>query len=109
MALFERYGYIWPHCRRFSHLKSGTMTELTFCVLDFRNSKSGQAFRHDSGSNGMQVVVISVVLRSLGLSVPANAIVGFFSSCAASEMLDLTVDEKTSIINSHSLVSQYCI
>ena len=73
------------------------MTELTFCVLDLRNSKSGQAFRHDFGSNGMQVVVISVVLRSIGLRLPANAIVGFFSSSCASEMLDLTVDEKTSI------------
>ena len=72
------------------------MTELTFCVLDFRNSKSGQAFRHDSGSIDMQMVVIGVVLRSIQLRLPANAIVGFFFSSCASEMLDLTVDEKTS-------------
>ena len=75
------------------------MTELTFCVLDFRNSKSGQAFRHDSGSIDMQMVVIGVVLRSIKLRLPANAIVGFFFSSCASEMLDLTVDEKTSRSN----------
>ena len=74
------------------------MTELTFCVLDFRNSKSGQAFRHDSGSIDMQMVVIGVVLRSIKLRLPANAIVVFFFSSCASEMLDLTVDEKTSIL-----------
>ena len=54
------------------------MIELTFCVLDFRNSKNGQAFRHDYGSIDMQMVVIGVVLRSIKLRLPANAIVGFF-------------------------------
>ena len=82
MALFERQRYIGHHPRRFSHLKSGQMTELTFCVLDFRNSKSGQAFRHDFGSNGMQVVVISVVLRSIELRVAANGIVANFFRAA---------------------------